>query len=634
MPRRPNALAHVALLVAISAVTFFLNLGATRLWDRDEPRNAGATLEMLRRGDWIVPVFNNELRVHKPVLVNWFMMTGFAAFGDWDMEFAARFWSAVLAAGAVLMTYAIGRRLFNPSAALWSGVVLASNLQFCMMGRAATPEMLFTFFLTASMLVYVLGTFRPREVNAADEMTPAQARASAAGSFPAWPVAVLMYALMGVAVLAKGPAGLILPTAVIGMFLLVMRLPDRTGENTPSGPWWRRARNAAGRAFAPGHFLRTAWSMRPVTALIAAGLVALPWYWAVWERTDGAWVKGFLFEHNIGRAARAMEGHGGSVLVYPLTVVFYYPLTILVGLLPWSLLIVPASMDAAHRVRTRDPWSAGYVFLACWIGVYVVAFSVVRTKLPSYMTPIYPALALGMGAFVHHWVTRRSAAPERSVTDALRLMAGIGAAVVVALPTVLWVSSLDALPSFLSELRTLAPLRSEAWLGLLGVVPIVGAVIVLRTMQHGDATGAARTFAVTAAAMMVAVWAVAVVRVDRRVQHSRPLLAAINARSSSPRIATYNRLEPSWVFYAGQTLKDYRSAIHAADFLAASPDAFIITSGEELPSLRPALPSGVDVVAETPYFGRKYSLYVIGRGGPALDKAAPADVVAGSSGSR
>ena len=129
---------HVALLLAISALTFFLNLGTPRLWDRDEPRNAGATLEMLRRGDWIVPVFNDELRVHKPVLINWFMMSAYAVFDD--PEFAARFWSAALGLGTVLMTYVIGRRLFNASAGLWAGVVLASNLQFAMMARAATPR--------------------------------------------------------------------------------------------------------------------------------------------------------------------------------------------------------------------------------------------------------------------------------------------------------------------------------------------------------------------------------------------------------------------------------------------------------------------------------------------------------------
>jgi 4-amino-4-deoxy-L-arabinose transferase-like glycosyltransferase len=615
---------HVALLLAISALTFFLNLGTPRLWDRDEPRNAGASLEMLNSNppDWVVPRFNGELRVHKPVLINWFMMSSFAAFGRWDLEFAARFWSAALAAGTVLMAYAIGRRLFSASAAFWSGVVLASNLQFCMLGRAATPEMLFTFFLTASMLAYVLGTFRPkgRVGSDDDEPVPPQLRDSAAGYFPAWPVAALVYALMGVAVLAKGPAGLVLPTAVIGMFLLVMRLPERGGGEPSRASWWRRLPRAAGRAFAPAHFVGTAWSMRPITALVAAGVVALPWYVAVWYATTprGAWVKGFLFEHNLGRAARAMEGHGGSLLVYPLMVLFYYPVAILVGLLPWSLLVVPAAMDGVDRVRRRHAWWAGYVFLACWAGVYVVAFSVVRTKLPSYMTPVYPALALGMGAFVHHWVSRRSAVPEKSLTDAFRLMAGVGVAAAVGVPVVIL-----AVPS-------LAALRPEAWLGLLGLIPFAGALLALKTLAGGDALAAGRMFAATAVAMMVAVWAVAVVRVDRRVQHSRPILAAINSRSSAPRIATYNRLEPSWVFYAGQTLKDYRSASQAADFLSASPDAFIITSGDELASLRPALPPGVDVVAQTPYFGRKFPLYVIGRKEP--PGPAPGPIATGSAG--
>ena len=155
-----------------------------------------------------------------------------------------------------------------------------------------------------------------------------------------------------------------------------------------------------------------------------------------------------------------------------------------------------------------------------------------------------------------------------------------------------------------------------------------------RDQHSGQRLAGLRTFAVTAVLMMIAVWAVAVVRVDRRVQHSRPILEAINSRSRSPRIATYNRLEPSWVFYSGQTMKDYRSATHAAEFLAASPNAFVITSGEKLASLRPALPPGVDVVAETPYFGRKHSLYVIGRKEVAADAPARSEVVAGSSGSR
>ena len=596
LPGKSQTVRHVALLLLVSCLTFFVQLGAPRLWDRDEPRNAGATLEMLRRGDWVVPVFNGELRVHKPVLINWFMMTAFAVFDD--LEFAARFWSAALAVGTVLLTYVIGRRLFNASAALWAGVVLASNLQFCLMARAATPEMLFTFFLTGAMAVYVLGTFRHKKT-APDALEAPTPRDSAADYFPSWPAAALMYAVMGFAVLAKGPAGLVLPTAVVGLFLLVVRLPARLPEASPPR-LGRRTWQGARRAFAPAHFLRTAWSMRPLTAIAAAGLVALPWYVAVAYRTHGEWVYGFLFEHNLGRAARPMEGHGGSLLMYPVMVVLYYPLTVLVGLLPWSLLIVPIVIDTVKRLRRRDPWHLGYVFVACWVGVYVVAFSLVRTKLPSYMTPIYPALALATGCFVHHWVAGRAAAPRKSVTDALRLMAVVGAAIVVGVPLLLW------------STRMLAPVRPEAWVGLLGLIPLAGALLTLRAVYRGDAPAASRTFGATAVAMTAVFFAVAVVQVDRRVQHSRPVLDAIHARSESPRIATFNRLEPSWVFYSGQTLPEFRAPRDAVAFLSSSPDAFIITSGDKLPGIRPSLPPGIGVVAQVPYFGRKQPIYVIG----------------------
>jgi 4-amino-4-deoxy-L-arabinose transferase-like glycosyltransferase len=588
---------HVALLLAISALTFFLNLGVPRLWDRDEPRNAGASLEMLRRGDWIVPTFNGELRVHKPVLINWFMMSAFAVFDD--PEFAARFWSAALAAGAVLMTYAIGRRLFNASAAFWAGVVLASNLQFAMLARAATPEMLFTFFLTASMLAYVLGTFR-RGDPFAEAPEPPMPRDNAVGLFPSWPVAAGMFALMGVAVLAKGPAGLVLPTAVVGLFLLVMRLPRQQPADAAPAPWWRRVTRATASIFAPRHFLRTAWSMRPITALLAAGIVALPWYIAVAQRTHGEWVRRFIIEHNLGRAAHPMEGHGGSRLMYPLTVLFFYPLTIIAGLLPWSLILVPVGIDAVKRVRRRDPWHDGYVFLACWAGVYLAAFSLVRTKLPSYMTPIYPALALAVGCFVHHWVRGSAAVPKKSVTDALRLTAGVGVGIVIGIPLAVWV------------VRSLSALRPEAWIGLMGLVPVAGAILALRAVRRGDVAGASRAFGVTAVAVTVAVFGIAVVRVDLRIQHSGPVLEAITARSAAPRIATFNRLEPTWVFYSGTTLPEFKATSDAIGFLASGPDAFIITSGDHLSGLRSALPPGVGVVAEVPYFGRTEPIYVIG----------------------
>ena len=101
---------HILLIVILGTLVLFSNLGGPRLWDRDEPRNAGCAREMLERGDWVTPVFDGELRTHKPVLLYWFMMTAYAVFGV--NEFAARFWSAATAIGTALLTYGIGRRLW------------------------------------------------------------------------------------------------------------------------------------------------------------------------------------------------------------------------------------------------------------------------------------------------------------------------------------------------------------------------------------------------------------------------------------------------------------------------------------------------------------------------------------------
>ena len=71
----PRVVQHLLLLTCVGAATFFVNLGGPRLWDRDEPRNAACAREMLERGDWVVPTFNGELRVPKPILKYWLMIT-------------------------------------------------------------------------------------------------------------------------------------------------------------------------------------------------------------------------------------------------------------------------------------------------------------------------------------------------------------------------------------------------------------------------------------------------------------------------------------------------------------------------------------------------------------------------------
>ncbi|MCL4205138.1 MAG: glycosyltransferase family 39 protein [Pirellulaceae bacterium] len=557
---------HQAIIVLVALVVLFTNLGGTRLWDRDEPRNAGCAAEMLERGDWVVPVFNAELRGHKPVLLYWLMMSAYAVFGV--DEFAARFWSAVLAVGTALATYQIGRKLFDPMVGLWAAVILTTSLMFDVAGRAATPDSVLIFFSTLALMIYVLAGFDARQ-----------------GYFPrSWAAVAALYGTMGLAVLAKGPVGLVLPTAVIGMFLLIMRLPQL--QLIPAAaPWWKRPIGLL-RPFAPRHFLATCWFMRPITAVLAAGAVALPWYIWVGMRTDGEFLRAFFLEHNLGRAQTAMEGHGGSIL--------FYPAAILIGFFPWSVFMGPTWIEAIVRMKRRSASFPGIVFAMCWIGVYVGLFSLAQTKLPSYVTPCYPALALLTGLFLHRWTTGDSVVSPVWIRLSYATLGVVGLGIAVALP----VASHFFLPG-------------EGWLGVIGAIPLLGAVGGLWLIYRQRRQAAALAFTATATVFVTTLFGLVLVRVDRH-QQNHLLLDAIAQRSLSPTVASYRTLEPTWVFYGGRPIKPLVEAQAVDEFLTSGRDRFLITTRKAWEQdLRETLPAQATILAECPLFLKKGKLVLI-----------------------
>jgi 4-amino-4-deoxy-L-arabinose transferase-like glycosyltransferase len=625
---------HVLWIGIIGGIVLFTNLGGPRLWDRDEPRNAGCTREMLARGDWITPVFDGELRTHKPVLLYWFMMTAYAAFGV--TEFAARFWSAAAALGTAWLTYGMGRRMFSPAVGLWSAAILVTTLMFDVAARAATPDSLLLFWSTAAMAVYVWGTFLPSRERLG-ESAGAQVR-----DFPHWPVAVAMYACMGIAVLAKGPIGVLLPTAVIGMHLLIQRLPARLpsecGNRAPL--WVERARGLL-RPFVPGHFARTCWSMRLPTAAVVVLVVALPWYWAVAQRTEGAWIRGFFLEHNLGRAAQSLEGHRGSFL--------YYPVALLVGFFPWSVFAVPTILEAVDRLRRRVAERVGLTLAICWIGVYVGLFSIARTKLPSYITPCYPAVALLVGCFVASWIDGTSRVARVWPRAAFVCLGLIGMGITIAVP----VAAARYLPG-------------EYWLACLGLIPTVAAVCGLVMLRRDARLRAASAFGIGAVVFATAIFSIGAARVDTH-QTFHTFVQILRERSPEVQIGTLGVSEPSWVFYTGRPLdrlyappslpsklpdvgsealsggpmdassggpmdrvmpgvrptQDWRTkpARDVWRYLSASPSRYAITSEQYLRSIG-RLPDGVRILARTPYFLQDDTLVLLGTG-PSLAQTPP-----------
>ena len=195
----------------------------------------------------------------------------------------------------------------------------------------------------------------------------------------------------GLGVLAKGPVGFVLPAAVAFLFLAFR------GE------------------------LRRLLDGRVLGLLGAVVLVAAPWYGWVAAETRGVWVREFLYVHNFKRASGVMENHGGPF--------FYYLLVLMPGLLPWSLFLGPAIWLSCKQQRTEPAVS----FLQIWAGVYLVVFSLAQTKLPNYILPAYPALALLVGRYLERWLAGESFVPDWLERVGLVGLALAGVAVLVAL---------------------------------------------------------------------------------------------------------------------------------------------------------------------------------------------------------
>ncbi len=596
---------HLLLIVAVCGVVLFTNLGSARLWDRDEPRNAGCALEMMERGNLVVPVFNDELRAQKPALLYWLMIGAYQVFGV--NEFAARFWSAVLGTGTVLATYVIGRRLFNPSAALYGAIALATSMMFVVAGRAATPDSVLIFCSTVALMLYVLGTFAPRH-NPADA-----ARMRWEGYyFPQNYACVLaMYAMMGLGVLAKGPVGFIVPCAVIGMFMLIQRLHPQDNETWNQRGWLARVTVSALRPFHPRHFLETVWRMRPFTLVLVVLLVAAPWYVVVGIETGGEWPSRFLLSENFSRATSSFENHNGGL--------WFYPLAILLGFFPWSVFLGPMLVGVDRQITRRHHWSSAYVFCLCWIGVQVGLFSLAQTKLPSYVTPCYPALALLTGAFLAQLVSTQVSVSDAFCRLSLWTLAASGLLITAALAAVAHIF-----------------LPGDYVVAALGIIPLIGGTAALVFLYRQQPRLAVIACCALATVFATGLFGFGTVAVDRH-QTSQRILDRVASADPDLPVATFACLESSWVFYGGKPIHELtdrrleepwtsdrefdwqrKQGPSPEQFLAANPDALIITTDRDLPRLQERLPDDYEVIERAGYFMRRNKdLVLLGRKGSA-----------------
>src|SRR6478752_3511094 len=144
---------NLLILLAVSVVVFFANIGGTSIYVLDEAKNAGCAMEMYQRGDWVVPTFNDALRTDKPPLHYFLMKVSYFVFGI--NPFAARFFSAMMGVLTVLSVYFFSRKLLNEQIAFFSALILISSIQLSIQFHLAVPDPYLIFFLTTGLLSFI-----------------------------------------------------------------------------------------------------------------------------------------------------------------------------------------------------------------------------------------------------------------------------------------------------------------------------------------------------------------------------------------------------------------------------------------------------------------------------------------------
>ncbi|HEY1234245.1 MAG TPA: glycosyltransferase family 39 protein [Candidatus Binatia bacterium] len=324
----------------LCAAALFLKLGAPALFEPDEGRNAEKAREILLLDDWITPHENFLVVLDKPIFYYWLVAASYETFGV--SEWSARLTSALAAAGCVLLIFLFARRFCGLWEGLWSGVVLATSLEFYILGRTVIFDMTLTFFITLSLFSFFSILHEDKT----------WLRRSWLG---------LMYVSLGIATLVKGPIGAALPSVVVFVYLLISR----------KLPLLRRLDLHIG---------------IPLFLLIVA-----PWYYEV-ERFNPGYLRYFLWEENF---VRYFTPHFNRTEPW-----YYFLLILAVGFLPWSLAI-PRALSEAWRGRRNDI----FVFLLAWTVLPFVFFSFSSAKLPHYILPIFPPLALLTGISLQHNLT-------------------------------------------------------------------------------------------------------------------------------------------------------------------------------------------------------------------------------------
>ena len=445
----------LAFLAALFGALLFLRLGHGAFSNPDEGRYAEVPREMLAAGDFVTPRLDGVAYFEKPPLVYWAVAGFQAAFGPG--EASSRAVPVLFALAGILMVYAAARALSGRRAGLLSAVVLGSTAFFFGLARILILDMAVAVLMTATLLCFIVAVGRP----------PGAGRRL---------LFMGLYAGAALAVLTKGLIGLLVPGAVMFLWLAAI------GQ-------WRRLR--------PLHL---------PTGVLLFLLIAAPWHLLAAQRNP-TWAHFYFIHEHVERYFSRVHGRYKP---------FWFFLPIVAGgLFPWTGFLWGALRHGlgggwAARDRNRNAW-----FMALWAGFILLFFSSSQSKLAPYILPVFPPLAVLIGTWLAGLLgsdgTPQPGEPafRRIRSGALRLgalRAGLAfhagfslvlataLVVLVAVPRVAAVAHLDG-----AQARVLLP-----WAAAIAAVLATGAVATLVLARRRGPRAAVAGVAVSGIAFLAA----------------------------------------------------------------------------------------------------------------------------------
>jgi hypothetical protein len=327
----------ILVLTLLGAALFLINLGAYPFYTKGEPREAVIVFNMLHGGGFILPLRAGIEVPSKPLLMHWLAaIVSFIAGGV--NEWTVRLPSALFAIGGMLAAYLYVRRLFDNRIAFLAALILGTTVQYLEAGSGARVDMTLTFFMEIALFEFIL---------IAEGLTARR---------------MTMYFAIAMAVLSKGPVGLVLPALIALVWIAIERRWELLRE-------LRLGRGAA------------------LVALLAGG-----WYLAATVAGGMPFVHKQLLAENLFRFVRDNAFHQGHAHPF-----YYMEGALMAGFMPWSPLLLIVFVQAARRPRQMDP-RLSYVMV--WFVVVLLFYNLPQSKRGVYLLALYPALATLLAIYV------------------------------------------------------------------------------------------------------------------------------------------------------------------------------------------------------------------------------------------